>query len=161
LNNEFKKKIKIDFAGEFESDNQKMEFIKKVDANKGIQYHGIIGGADKKNLLARAHIFCLPTSLNEGQPISILEAYASGCAVITTDQGGIRDIFRDKINGYKVQKKSANSIRLVIEQIIEKPKELFPIAILNRKTANNKYRTSIYNASLIKIIEDIGSNSND
>jgi len=83
-----------------------------------------------------------------------LEAYASGCVVITTDHSGIRDIFKDRINGFEVQKKSSDSIRLVIEHIIENTEKLLPIALVNRKNANENYRTSIYNASILKIIED-------
>ena len=157
LNDTLKEKVKIDFAGGFESKIQKNNFLLKIDGIKGIQYHGIVSGAEKKDLLSKAHIFCLPTWLNEGQPISILEAFATGCVVITTNQGGIHDIFRDKINGFEVQKKSANSIKLIIEQIIKNPEQLLPIAITNRKIAIEKYRTSKFNSSLIRIIEEIGS----
>ena len=63
-------------------------------------YHGVVHGEKKKNLLAKNEIFCLPTYYPvEGQPISILEAYGQGCAVVTTDQGGIRDVFKDFENG--------------------------------------------------------------
>ena len=70
-------------------------------------------GEKKRRLFAEAHVFCLPTyySYYEGQPISILEAYASGCVVITTDHGGICDIFKDKINGFRVEKRSCLSIK--------------------------------------------------
>lgn len=161
LNDNLKKRVIIDFAGGFESDVKKNEFLNKIKVTKGIQYHGMVCGAEKIDLFARAHIFCLPTWLNEGQPISILEAYASGCAVLTTDQGGIRDIFRDKVNGYEVQEKSSISIKMVIEQIIENTKQLLPIAIANRNIAHLKYRTSIYNASLLKIIEGIRSSTKE
>jgi glycosyltransferase involved in cell wall biosynthesis len=157
LNDNFKKKVTVDFAGGFESDRKKNEFLSKISKTKGIKHHGMVSGDEKKELLTRAHIFCLPTSLNEGQPISILEAYASGCVVITTDQGGIRDIFKDSINGFEVKKKSADSIKTVIEDILEKPEVLLPIAIKNRETASIRYRTSVYNASLMKIVEGIRS----
>lgn len=152
-----KQSVKIDFAGGFESDFHKIEFLNKIDGFKGIHYHGIVDGAEKRNLLARSHLFCLPTCLNEGQPISILEAYASGCVVITTGEGGIHDIFRDKINGFEVQKNSANSIKEVIEQIIKNTECLLPMSISNRKIANDRYRTTIFNNSLIRIVENIGS----
>lgn len=160
LDDNLKKRVKIDFAGAFESDVDKVKFLNRTKGIKGIFYHGVVSGAEKRNLLTRSHLFCLPTCLNEGQPISILEAYASGCVVITTNQGGIRDVFRDRINGFEVQKNSANSIKLVIQQLIEKPEQLLPIAISNREIAHSKYRTSYYNASLLRIIKDIGSNQN-
>ncbi len=76
-----------------------------------LKYHGLVKGIKKKNLLLNNYVFVLPTYYsNEGQPISILEAYTNGCAVITTDQGGIKDIFQDRVNGYACKKKDSFSI---------------------------------------------------
>jgi len=155
LSEELKNMVSIDFAGSFESDDDKRNFLNKVDGFEQIHYHGIVDGADKRDLFARAHVFCLPTYYYyyEGQPISILEAYASGCVVITTDHGGIRDIFKDGINGFKVQKKSSKSIKLVIEKIFDNIEQLLPMALSNRKTAHNKYKISNYISSMLAIIE--------
>ena len=163
LKDDLKEKVKIVFVGGFESDKHKSEFLKKIDGHKGLIYQGrFVSGHEKKALYSLSHIFCLPTYYPyEGQPISILEAYATGCVVITTNHSGIGDIFRDVVNGFQVQKRSATSIRLVIEQIIENPQQLLPMAILNRDIAHDKYRTSKYKASLIRIIEGIGSSTND
>jgi len=159
LDENAKKRIAIDFAGSFESEPQKAEFLEKIRGHEQIRYHGIVHGAEKQNILAGAHVFCLPTGLLEGQPISILEAYASGCVVVTTNQGGIRDIFKDKINGFEIQKDSAESVKNAIKQILEKQDALLPIAISNRQTAYSKYRMSIYNASLIKVVENVANNT--
>ena len=43
-------------------------------------------------------VICL-TSLNEGTPISLIEAMASGKAVIATDVGGVRDVVIDNETG--------------------------------------------------------------
>ena len=62
-----------------------------------------VEGEEKRNLLKQSHIFCLPTFHKfEGQPISILEAYASGCIVLTTANGGINEIFKNGTNGFLV-----------------------------------------------------------
>jgi len=155
LDDNLKQQITIDFAGSFESESQKEEFLKRIKIHQQIHYHDVVVGAEKSNLLSGAHLLCLPTCLSEGQPISILEAYASGCVVMTTNQGGICDIFKDKINGFEIQKKSADSIKAVIEQIIKAPEQLLPLAMTNRKIADAKYRTSNYSASLLKIIEGV------
>ena len=84
-----------------------------------IKYHGIVSGEQKKKLLLKNYIFILP-SYDEGQPISILEAYATGCAVITDELvGGIRDIFRANVNGMSIKIMDGKSIYNSIKNIQE------------------------------------------
>jgi len=153
LDSELKKIVRIDFAGMFEAEPQKVKFLRKIAGVDHLRYHGIVDGAEKKNLFSQAHVFCLPTSLLEGQPVSILEAYASGCVVLTTGQRGISDIFAAGVNGFEIQARSAASIKSVLEAIVGKPENLLKIAVANRKTASEKYRTSAYCSSLRAIIE--------
>ena len=156
LNDELKKIIRIDFAGGFESEIQKIKFLDKIKDTLEIHYHGIVSEGKKKLLFSNSHLFCLPTYYYyEGQPISILEAYASGCVVITTDHGGISDIFKNGVNGFEVRKKSVVSIKRTIEQILKQPEQLLPMALSNRDIVYGKYRTSTYCSSLLKIFEDI------
>lgn len=159
LKDEIKEKVRIVFVGGFESDNQKKEFLRKVNEQKGLVYHGnFVSGDKKKALYCESHIFCLPTYYPyEGQPISILEAYATGCVVITTKHSGIPDIFSDYVNGFAVKKGSINSLTLIIEKIVKDNKSLPDMAITNRNIAYDKYRTSIYKSSLIKIIKSVGA----
>jgi glycosyltransferase involved in cell wall biosynthesis len=55
---------------------------------------GYVSGDQKKKLLQESHIICLP-SATEGLPVSILEGMASGCAVVCTPVGGLRDLIED------------------------------------------------------------------
>ena len=155
LDDTLKDQVNINFAGSFESEEQEKEFLELTHGHRQVRYHGIVQGTEKKNLLFRSHVLCLPTSLFEGQPMCILEAYASGCVVVTTNQGGIRDIFQDGINGFEVQQKSAASIKRAIEKILGNPNQLLSLAETNRQVADAKYRASIYNESLGNIIETI------
>ena len=156
LEDDLKKNIRIDFAGGFESENDQKRFLDQIKDNVKIHYHGIVFGEKKKELFSNSHLFCLPTYYSyEGQPISILEAYASGCVVITTDHGGISDIFKNGVNGFEVRIKSVVSIKRKIEQILKKPEQLLPMALSNREIVYDKHRTSTYCASLLKIFEDI------
>lgn len=90
----------LDLAGDIEADIRDMVNDKINLLGENVTYHGIVTGNDKKKLLAEANIFCLPTFYpNEGQPISILEAMTMGAAIVTCDQGGIRDIVENDVNG--------------------------------------------------------------
>ncbi len=146
--------IEIDFAGGFESEKQKSHFLSKLGGRPQIRYHGVVGGHQKKELLHQAHVFCLPTYYAyEGQPISILEAYAAGCAVITTNHSGIRDIFAADVNGYEVPKQSPADLSQVIEEAFFHGDRLLSIALSNLRAAQTDYRTAAYNARLLAIVD--------
>lgn len=59
------------------------------------------------------------TSLNEGTPVSIIEALAANKAVVTTDVGGIRDIVIDKKNGLIVQTNDVDAFSDALVQLVE------------------------------------------
>ena len=53
---------------------------------------GRVAGDAKWEALRRAHVVALPTTYPpEGQPISIIEGMAAGCAIVATARDGIRD----------------------------------------------------------------------
>jgi len=106
----------LNLAGNIESEilDTVNSMIKELGDN--VTYHGVVKGVKKTALLKDNHIFCLPTYYpNEGQPISILEAMANGQAIITTNQGGMIDIFKDGENGVLCIKKDPDTICQAIQ----------------------------------------------
>lgn len=63
-------------------------------------------------------IICL-TSKNEGTPVSVIEAQASGIPVVSTDVGGVRDILADGKAGYVIKRENIETyiekLRLLVE----------------------------------------------
>lgn len=156
LSSEMKDKMQLTFVGGFQSPAHEMAFLNKIKNEKGIIYYGkFVAGEQKKALYLKSHVFCLPTYYPyEGQPISILEAYATGCVVVATLHSGIPDVFCNGENGYAVEKKSVDSIRSVLERlIVGKRTDLIQFALNNAKQARQKYRTSIYGESMLSILE--------
>ncbi|MBM9577292.1 glycosyltransferase family 4 protein [Leptospira sp. 201903070] len=142
----------LDFAGRFDTEEEKSAFELKIRNHNNVHYHGLINDAMKNELFKNAHVFCLPTMFFEGQPVSILEAYASGCFVVTTGQSGILDIFTENINGFLVKEGSAESISTILNSIVGQKKEIFKIAEKNWKKAIEDYRAVKYTSRLKKII---------
>lgn len=65
-----------------------------------IRYEGSVAAPERADLLNWADIFVMPTEYKyEGQPLVILEALASHCAIIATAQGGIADTIDDGVEG--------------------------------------------------------------
>jgi glycosyltransferase involved in cell wall biosynthesis len=66
--------------------------IRHINGSSRVRLRRIEGayGADKEALFREAHVFVLPTRYPvEAQPLTILEALASGCTVVTTRVGEI------------------------------------------------------------------------
>jgi glycosyltransferase involved in cell wall biosynthesis len=144
--------ISLNFAGRFDSKELELDFINQLDKLKNIKYHGIVNNQEKLNLFSQCHLFCLPTILMEAQPISILEAYASGCVVATNNVPGILDIFQDNINGYLFKSKNMDSIVNVLRKSLHGKNKLMQIALHNNKTSQQNYRGKIFVENIISII---------
>lgn len=134
-------KFHFDFAGGFESAEYGTKFIKRLNSLKNAVYHGVVHGEKKVRLLEQCHIFTLPTYYAyEGQPISILEAYAAGCAVITTNHSGIFDIFTPGLNGWEVIPQDSASLTNVLLDISKRRDEIATVGHNNCELARATYR---------------------
>jgi len=120
-----------------------------------VTYHGVVQGRTKRQLLHESNVFVLPTYYKmEGQPISILEAYATGNIVVTTDHAGICDIFSDGRNGFYVEKNSPNEIADQLEMLHRNLGTLASMMQYNVREAREKYTTSRFMTELVQIFED-------
>ncbi|MBK7231846.1 MAG: glycosyltransferase family 4 protein [Saprospiraceae bacterium] len=83
--------LELHVAGTFNSDAEmsaldcEKVFMLRVTPNSGIYYHGFLSGIEKCEFLNKTDLFVLPTMHpSEGIPISIIEAFRSGCVVISS-----------------------------------------------------------------------------
>ncbi|MGE5838249.1 MAG: glycosyltransferase family 4 protein [Acidobacteriota bacterium] len=153
LDHDLRRRIQLDFAGKFDVEADRTSFVRRIDGVEGVRYHGLVDPEHKRCLFAQAHIFCLPTRMFEGQPISILEAYASGCVVLTTAQPGILDVFSDEVNGFVVLERSAASIATVLSRVVDDIDRIRQMAVVNRRTAEERYRARMFTGALARILE--------
>jgi glycosyltransferase involved in cell wall biosynthesis len=152
LTNRFGYNIEIDFCGEFihYDDAQRFKniadakayffnFIQEYNLTQNIHYQGVIEEKLKQNLLQKAHFFVLPTHYkNEGQPISIIEAMANQCVVLTTDYRGISEMIKHHESGIFVDFNHPEQIAEQIEYLIENPLEY-------QRISENGYRKYLEN----------------
>ncbi|SUB65682.1 glycosyltransferase family 4 protein [Photobacterium damselae] len=112
-------KMSFNFAGAIEPELNNIcnDFFAKNKQN--CTYHGVVFGDKKRALFENSDIFILP-SYDEGIPLSILEAYSYSCAVVTTNVGGIPDIFKENENGIFVKPNNPSSIYQALNNIHDK-----------------------------------------
>jgi glycosyltransferase involved in cell wall biosynthesis len=76
---------------------------------------------DMPSVFAQAQIVCLPTYYGEGLPKSLLEAAVSGCAIVTTDIPGCREIVQHGVTGWLIPARDVGALAKVLRQAIEQP----------------------------------------
>ncbi len=77
--------------------------------------------ADMALIWAQAHLAVQPSWGGEGVPKSLLEAAASGRAIIATDVPGCRDMVRDGENGFLVPPRDAQALAQALERMTTDP----------------------------------------
>lgn len=98
--------MKILFAiiGDGEMRDELQEFCIRLGISEHVRFYGWM--KDIAQVYADLDLLAL-TSINEGTPVSIIEAMAAGVPVISTDAGGIKDLLGNPIgpqssNGFRV-----------------------------------------------------------
>lgn len=76
---------------------------------------------DMPDVFAQAHIVCLPSSYGEGVPKVLIEAAASGRAIVTTDTSGCREIARHGENGLLIPPHDIEALTAALRTLIDQP----------------------------------------
>jgi len=128
----------------------------KVSNNNvdNIFFKGWVTGQEKLYLLKMSHFYLLP-SYTEGFSNSLLEAMASGLAVITTPVGASVDLITNKKNGLLVDVKSSDAIVDAMRFYLDNPEIGKQIGITSKEivTQNNSIDSAV--ESFSKIIDTL------
>ena len=85
--------------------------------NKNLLFLGEKPNYEVKNLLEKCSICCVPSKWQEPLSLSVIEGLAAGCAVVTSNRGGIPEIAKDK--ALLLDDVSENSISSALIKLIE------------------------------------------
>jgi L-malate glycosyltransferase len=103
-------------------------------AGEGVRFIGKVDPPSMPQVYAEADIF-VNASVVDNQPVSILEAFASGLPVVSTPAGDIPAMVRHNHTGLLVGTDDAASLASAILQLITHPREAFEMAQQARQDA--------------------------
>jgi glycosyltransferase involved in cell wall biosynthesis len=113
-----------------------------------------VTGQAKWGLLEKTDIFVLPTYYPfEGQPNSIIESMAAGCAVISTNHAAIPETVINGENGVIVPKHDPQKLAGSITYLIENRDVLKSMASKSFERYQNFYTTEKSNQLLINSLQ--------
>ncbi|MEN3276825.1 MAG: hypothetical protein V7631_2615 [Massilia sp.] len=119
-----------------------------------VELPGWLDASARDAELARAAIFCLPSHA-EGLPMSLLEAMASGCAVVASAVGGIPEALRDGENGLLVPPRDAQSLAAALARLLADDSLRTRLGAGARVTVQQHYSTEAVCGRLAAIYNDL------
>lgn len=79
------------------------------------------------------------TSVNEGLPLSVLEAMAAGKVVIATPVGGVPEVITDDQNGILIPPQSVDGLVAALFDLLEHPNKMASLAGQARQTIQERF----------------------
>jgi len=128
-----------------------MDEIKAWVSEGVIEYLGET--RDVAPYLARATVFVLPSFYREGLPRTILEAMATGRAIITTDAPGCREPIEHGGNGYLVPVRDVSALAAAMTAFVRDPDLAVRMGHRSRVLAEQRYDVGRVNAMLLGAME--------
>lgn len=92
--------------------------IKQLGLEARVELVGHVSSRDALAALYRQALLYIMPSHHEGLPTVVLEAMASGCAVLSTDVGGIPEVITSGKNGLLVPPREPRQMAEAIEQLV-------------------------------------------
>lgn len=139
-------------AGKYEAEiRDAVEPWEIVEASGGaVEYLGMV--ADVRPLLREARAFILPTTYREGLPRSILEAMATGRAVIASDWPGCREAVVDGETGFLIPPHSTDELIRRGHEILESDELAASMGEAGRSRVEACFSVDIVNSLMSKYL---------
>jgi glycosyltransferase involved in cell wall biosynthesis len=78
-------------------------------------------------------------SANEGTPVVVIEALASGCPVVATSVGGVPDVVREGVDGFLVRAGDVDALAERLAQLAADPELRFQMGEAGRESVPERY----------------------
>jgi len=117
-------------------DGNLLDSLKTENKNKKITFYGKLNFKELCNLYSKTDIFVYAPNWPEGLPTGILEAGLMECAVISSPQGGNKEIIEDGKTGLMIN--NEEELENSLKYLIENPKDRIELSNnLKEKVLNN------------------------
>jgi glycosyltransferase involved in cell wall biosynthesis len=86
-----------------------------------IRFHGFVLGGEKRSLLKACDILVFPSLWVENAPVTIVEAFSNGLAVVATDLGASPEFVRHDVNGLLFPREDVGALASSLQSLVESP----------------------------------------
>lgn len=125
------------------------------ETSANLRIYGAVAGAEKLDILRSADVMVFPSTYQfEAQPLSVLEAFACGTAVIAFDVGGMADLVDSKV-GVLLRQGDIAGLIDAVRGLLEDVTELEARQRRARRRYELRYSRYEFRARWVKLLEGI------
>lgn len=149
-----------DIIGEGPLSEEIKNLVTSLEVSDCVKLHGALPHGDVQKLLADADVFILPSIKanngdQEGIPVSLMEAMASGMPVLSTFHSGIPELVENDVSGYLVPERDIIALAEKIVYLAERPESWPKIGQAGRDKVEKDYNKDHQNSLLIDMYHKI------
>jgi glycosyltransferase involved in cell wall biosynthesis len=117
---DMRSQIRLRLCGTGPYEGELRRQVREAGLDEQVEFAGLIAYDEIPRQLRQSDVFVLP-SLQEGLPLSLLEAMASGLPVVATAVGGIPGVVKDGVNGLLVPAAAPAALRDALVRLLANP----------------------------------------
>lgn len=130
------------------------EIAEAARADSRICFHGFVSGEAKEVLYTNSDALVLPSIYDDNAPISILEAYLTGLAVIASKIGGLTELVRHNETGLLFEAGNAEILRQTFLNLLTEPMLLEKLK-QGARNASKTYSAARMGEAYLKVYESL------
>ncbi len=148
--------IQYTIAGDGPLQKQLEKLIGELGMRDRVHLAGPLSSDHISALMKKAHIYILASVTaqdgdQEGMPVSLMEAMATGLPVISTRHSGISELVQDGISGFLVPEKDVDALAEKCEYLISHPQRRMEMGRSGRKFVEENFEISKLNQKLVEL----------
>ena len=148
--------IQYVIVGEGPLRSQLEDLIHKLGMEKHIRLAGALPSDEVRELMNRADIFILASVTaesgdQEGIPVSLKEAMATGLPVISTRHSGIPELVQDGVSGFLVPERDVDALAEKCEYLVVHPQRRAEMGRAGREFVEENFEISKLNQKLVEL----------
>lgn len=128
----------LDVAGEG-PERTRLEVLAEARAPGRVRFHGRLPKDRLLDLVRSAAVVAVPSRWHENQPMTVLEAFACGVPVVTTNLGGLPELVDQGRDGVVVDADDVEALAGALEGLLADPGRAFAMGRAARAKAEQRF----------------------
>lgn len=144
--------IRLEIAGEG-PERPALEALAARRAPGRVTFHGRLAKDPLLELVRSAAVAMVPSRWHENQPMAVLEAFACGVPVVTTELGGLPELVSPGVDGEVVPANDPAALAAAVTGLLVSPERAFAMGQAARHKAMTRFAPAEHLATLMELYE--------